>query len=110
MTETLANGYSYESTQRELSNEYQHDRVQMLFENLCVLVLWTKVASALEGLSFFRARNITFFCQGAQLHLQKSLKGVVYRNSISSGFLQKFEGAAVVFKSSHLQLLSSPAL
>ena len=27
MTETLANGYSYESTQQELSNEYQHDRV-----------------------------------------------------------------------------------
>ena len=27
MTETLANGYSSESTQRELSNEYQDDRV-----------------------------------------------------------------------------------
>ena len=27
MTETLANGYSYESTQRELSDEYQYDRV-----------------------------------------------------------------------------------
>ena len=27
MTETLAHGYSSESTQRELSNEYQHDRV-----------------------------------------------------------------------------------
>ena len=27
MTETLANGYSSESTQWELSNEYQHDRV-----------------------------------------------------------------------------------
>ena len=27
ITETLANGYSFESTQRELSNEYQHDRV-----------------------------------------------------------------------------------
>ena len=26
-TETLANGYSTESTQRELSNEYKHDRV-----------------------------------------------------------------------------------
>ena len=25
MTETLANGYSYGSAQRELSNEYQHD-------------------------------------------------------------------------------------
>ena len=27
MTETLAHGYSSESTQQELSNEYQHDRV-----------------------------------------------------------------------------------
>ena len=27
MTETLANGYSFESTQRKLSNKYQHDRV-----------------------------------------------------------------------------------
>ena len=51
-TETLAHGFSYESTQQELSNEYQHDRVWMVFKNLCVLVLWTKVASALEGLIF----------------------------------------------------------
>ena len=51
MTETLANGYSSESTHRELSNEYQHDRVEMIFKNLCVLVLWTKVVSALEGLT-----------------------------------------------------------
>ena len=51
MTETLANGYSSESTQRELSHEYQHDRDSMFFKKLCVLVLWTKVASALEGLS-----------------------------------------------------------
>ena len=27
ITETLANGYSSESTQRELSDEYQQDRV-----------------------------------------------------------------------------------
>ena len=53
MTETLANGYSYESTQRELSNEYQHDRVMMVFKNICVFALWTKVASALEGLTVF---------------------------------------------------------
>ena len=50
MTETLAYGYSSESTQRELSNEYQHDRVWMFFEKLCVLVLWVKVSSALEWL------------------------------------------------------------
>ena len=36
MTETLANGYSSESTRWGLSNEYQYDRVSMLF--------WTKVA------------------------------------------------------------------
>ena len=50
ITETLANGYSYESTRRGLSNEYQHDRVLMVLKNLWVLMLWTKVASALEGL------------------------------------------------------------
>ena len=51
MTETMACGYSSESTQRELSNENQYDRVLMGFKNLCILVLWTKVAPALEGLS-----------------------------------------------------------
>ena len=30
--ETLANGYSSESTQLELSNEYQHDRVKMILK------------------------------------------------------------------------------
>ena len=50
MIDNLANGYSSESTQLELSNEYQHDRVQMIFTNLCILVLWPKVALALEGL------------------------------------------------------------
>ena len=35
MTETLAHGYSSESTQRKLFNEYQHDRVYMVFKNLC---------------------------------------------------------------------------
>ena len=46
MTETLANGYSSDSTPKELSNEYQHDRVDMVFKNL-----WTKVTLALEGLT-----------------------------------------------------------
>ena len=50
MTETLANGYSYESARRELSNEYQHDRAGMVFKCFSVLVLRMKVASALEGL------------------------------------------------------------
>ena len=48
MSETLANGYSSESIWRELSNEYQIDKVQVFFKDRCVLVLWTNVASALE--------------------------------------------------------------
>ena len=42
MTETLAHGYSSDSTQRVLSNECRHDRVKMIFKNLCILVLWIK--------------------------------------------------------------------
>ena len=48
-TETLANGYSSESTQWELSNEYQHFRVQMVFKNLCLLVLLTRVAHSVAA-------------------------------------------------------------
>ena len=61
MTETLANGYSSESTQRELSNEYQHDRVWMVFKNLCICVLWSKVALALEGLKKYHIVPLHFF-------------------------------------------------
>ena len=42
--------YSSESAPQELSNEYQHDRVLMVFKNLCVILIRTKVAIALEGL------------------------------------------------------------
>ena len=50
MTETLANGYSSESTPQELSNEYQHDSVWIVFQDFCILISWTNVASALKGL------------------------------------------------------------
>ena len=43
-------GNSSESTQQELSYEYQHDRVEAVLKNICTLCFWTKVASALEGL------------------------------------------------------------
>ena len=48
--ETLAHGYSSDSTQRELSNEYQHGKVWMVLKSLCVLVLWMKIILAFEGL------------------------------------------------------------
>ena len=48
MTQTLVNGYTFESTRRELSNEYQYDRVKMIFKNLCIRVLLTVLTSALE--------------------------------------------------------------
>ena len=54
MTETLAYGYYSDSTQREISNEYQHKRIKMVFKRFCILVLWTKEVSALEGLNMLR--------------------------------------------------------
>ena len=60
MTETLAHGYSSESTQRELPDEYQYYRVYMVF-NLCILVLWTEVTSALEGLKKRSGMSTCFY-------------------------------------------------
>ena len=40
MSESLAHGYSSESTQQELSNEYQHEKVKWLSKNsLCPCAL-----------------------------------------------------------------------
>ena len=52
MIETLAQEYSSESTQWELFNEYWHGRVCISFLKsfASLIVLWTRVASALEGL------------------------------------------------------------
>ena len=67
MTKTRANGYSSESTQCELSNEYQHDRVYMVFKNLCILVFWTNVSSALKGLNV--AENVTIIKISSSLNI-----------------------------------------
>ena len=84
MTEILAHGYSSESTQRELSNEYQHDRVQMVFKNLCVPVLWMEVALALEGLKAslrcqLRSNIISLFSNACV----KCRKGVVIPKKVN---------------------------
>ena len=65
MTETLANGYSSDSTQRELFNEYQHGRVKIwFFKKLCVTVIWMKVASASKGLTLPMLRLLSSKSQG----------------------------------------------
>ena len=87
MTETLANGYSSESPQRELSNEYQHDRVWMVFKKICLLVLWMKVVSALEGLKHFGSHIISVYdrcCVLAICHYEMSFpdRGNITRYSL----------------------------
>ena len=63
-TKTLAHGYSSESAQWDLSNEYQHERVSMAFKDLRVLALLMKVASALEGLTLQMLRLLSSKAQG----------------------------------------------
>ena len=43
MIETLAHGYSYESTRQELSNEHQHDIKLRWFSKIFVFVLCMEV-------------------------------------------------------------------
>ena len=47
-TETLANWYSYESTQWELSNGFQYDRVPMFSKKICILHPFTLDESSLS--------------------------------------------------------------
>ena len=51
MIGTLAHGYSSDRTRRTLSNEYQYDRVWMVFKIICVIVLGMQVALSLVGLT-----------------------------------------------------------
>ena len=74
MTETLAHGYSSESTRQELSSEYQHDRVETILKHPCVLVLWMKVASELEGLSQQGGLAVTYIVKKAHYISPKTLK------------------------------------
>ena len=73
MTETLAHGYSSASTQRELSNEYQHDRVLDGSQKLLRSVLWTRVASALEWVNPSDA-EVTFIQCARMKKLMKVIK------------------------------------
>ena len=79
MTETLANGYSSESAQRELSNEYQLDcldgfqhflqfslmdesslsigRVNVGLEDAAGVLLWTSVCTHFNGLTHLHSER-----------------------------------------------------
>ena len=64
--------------------EYQHDRVEMFFKNIYV-VLWMKVASALEGLRGYYLIHIFFFPAqvGIAIYDSKIHIKVVFEESIS---------------------------
>ena len=51
ITETLGDRYSSDSTEEELSNEYQHGRVCMAFRQFSVLLSCIKEAAAFKGLN-----------------------------------------------------------
>ena len=98
MAETVAHGYSSESTQRVLCYEYHHDRVKMILKYLCALVLRTKVASALEGLISIYVKSCEFLmtCVFCQL-LEKC--GLSYRQQKEFSWV-----ALIVFKVVHKEI------
>ena len=77
MIETMAHGNSSESTQQELSNKYQHDRVEMVFKDLCILVLWTIIRT----LSIGKVKSHNIVIPDAQMHrnTQRAMRFVYQR-------------------------------
>ena len=49
--------YSFDNTQQELFNEYQHDRFWIVFEQFWVLLPWMKVTIAVKGLKSCAAKT-----------------------------------------------------
>ena len=64
MTETLPNGYSSESTQRELSNEYQHDRVPYAVDESSLSNERVNDSSSegLAGIQYFKPSSWAITC------------------------------------------------
>ena len=112
MTETLAHGYSPESSQRQLSNKYQQGKVYMFYKKYlpsCVsdesilsiesVKLWwvgkDQLTLWLAGSSHYRGvvpgLEIIFFPGSPILHLQKLPKGV-YRDEFIFGLRAEIRG------------------
>ena len=70
MTETLANGYSYESTQRELSNEYQHDRASMVFEKYLSPCPLDESSLSIRGVNTKQGQAFLFFMNLVSISLE----------------------------------------
>ena len=82
----------------------------MVYKNLCILVLWTKVALTLGGLlytqqgsKYTQQGSKYVFFQVGQLHLLQPPKGVVYRNLYIFGLPAEIWG-------SHRRIQGSPGL
>ena len=100
----MAYGYLSERNQQELSNEYQHKRVQMVFKDLCVLLLWMKVAPALKGLRWKSKRDKLSFIR--RWLWTQCLMHWLNQNHINPwGYFHQLEGSSI-----HFDILSSAYL
>ena len=79
MTETLANGYLYDSTQRGLSNEYQHDMVQIIAKYFYDIVPRTKSSLSITRVNPFMPPD---YCG---IFLGKAYFGKLFEDRMSIG-------------------------
>ena len=79
-----------------VSNEYQHDKVEMVFKNICVFVLWMKVASALEGLIMMVLWNLMEWLRVGVCQFQTSLSSPKPRHSRNNRRLTASKGVHVI--------------
>ena len=109
LTETVANGYSSDSTQRELSNEYQHDRVKMIFISFCFFVHWTKFSLSSRRVNLMcrmSASELQYICTLTPLELAL-VRYVQYGYIIGTGMksvLSTFHGISSFLKQVHVDV------
>ena len=80
ITETLANRYSSESIQWELSNEYQHDRNYTVFKKKLHHFSLAKSSLSIERVELFIGISSSL----QQYQIQIALKLIVFSYSIKS--------------------------
>ena len=79
----MGNGYSSDSTQRKLPNEYQHDRVRMIFIHFGIFCALDKSnLTAAEGLMYIKSLFFSDLHSGLIVH---QLYIIVIENSDPQG-------------------------
>ena len=83
MSKTLAYGYSSESTQNELSNEYQYDRVYMVFKNPFCSCALDESSLSIGRFNYFLPSSAICVCTSMYIYIYIMTRYIIFILSVS---------------------------